>query len=156
MVELVLLRAKDGNSALLNKATKASVARSLSANMPTTDENEKETILVKPTYSLDADGSEGVNEEIRRKTFSGGFSTFQKSNDIETPDNQGNISVTRKRSAEKEETRIVEWETIEILLEKTSGKGLGIGVTGGPKSRITDGMTVCLSFVILLEIPHLN
>ena len=81
------------------------------------------------------------DKDIRSKSF-GGISTFQKVVDREMSSKKPDHTPARKQRAEKEDVKKIEWDTIEIALEKSSGKGLGIGVTGGPKSKIIDGMTV--------------
>jgi len=152
LVELVLQRSKDGNESLLSKAAKPALSKAASMNGSSGDETEKEVILVKPSQALDKNNAEREdsnltlksrhNGKVSRPKTVGGFSTFQKNVDDElSSKKQEKGSATRRDAAVEDEEKFV-WDTIEIGLEKSSGKGLGIGVTGGPKSRIADGMTV--------------
>ena len=155
----MLLRSSDGNKSLLAKAAKPLLRKSVSAHAASENETEKDTILLKPSQSLDVnileneDASFTFNSRqnevnIRTKSF-GGFSTFQKNAEEEPMSREVKQVAARKRNMEREDEKIIEWDTIEIALEKSSGKGLGIGVTGGPKSRIANGMTVGVTFTFL-------
>ena len=155
LVELVLLRSKDGNEGLLAKALKQNVklrGRPASMFLPATNEDEREVMLVKATHSLDLNANEdedkntkakkNQNDVISQRTQSfGGFSTFQKQNEEEIAELK-KISVSKSKSLESRSDHVDEMETVEIVLEKTGGKGLGIGVTGGANTKIKDGMTV--------------
>ena len=152
LVELVLLRASDGNRSLLAKATKPALSKSSSINSGSSDEPEKEVILLKPSHGLDVNNDELEDANLTLKSYLsdkavrpksiGGFSTFQKSADGNLLSRNQLESPKGRKNAGMADVKKVEWDTIEIALEKSGGKGLGIGVTGGPKSKIVDGMTV--------------
>ena len=157
LVELVLLRSKDGNEGLLNKAVKQNVklrGRPASMFLPATNEDEREVMLVKATHSLDLNANEDEDKNTiakknqsdiispRTKSF-GGFSTFQKQHEEDMAELK-KISVPKNNSLESGSDHVDEMETVEIVLEKTGGKGLGIGVTGGANTKIKDGMTVSI------------
>ncbi|XP_065060168.1 uncharacterized protein LOC135687522 isoform X2 [Rhopilema esculentum] len=147
LVELVLLRSKDGNKAVLEKAMKPTLSKPNVIAKPLKEE-QKEVILLKPTHSLEVntDVEDGRNmtlsskqsEAVKQRNSFGPFSTFQKQLDDEAPDQR----ITASRAALNKRPSIEKWDNIEIVLEKTSGKGLGIGVTGGSRTKIAEGMTV--------------
>ena len=124
----------------------------LSAKVPSKSKDDNDVILFKPSQSLDIDtcaneatdfAFKSQNEAVhsRAKTF-GGFSTFQGIIGSELLNKEARIATPQNESIERRDAMVVEWQTIEITLKKTGGKGLGIGVTGGPKSEIADGMVV--------------
>eukprot|EP00794_Sanderia_malayensis_P009948 gene9948-10968_t len=164
LVELEISRSKDGNKDLLAKSSKPPVAKRpappvspYNYNQPEVDKMSKEVLLLKTSKSLDLSvENEGQNFPLnghvdspllnggRTKSF-GGISTFQKQQKLNGENDGIVVSSTPKRissSAQDDDVEFEKWETIEIGLRKVPGKGLGIGVTGGPKTEIVEGMTV--------------
>ena len=67
-----------------------------------------------------------------------------KANDVKPKSDE--IKKTKSVVADTEEYE--EWETFEVELIKGGGRGLGIGVTGGPNSKVEDGIVVSLTLIL--------